>query len=88
MRSMVEGLCPPTSAEDALQYRLDVLHDIARQEAYDTKPAHSEPAITHGIPNRIVAHVVDIPVDLDRQLRRRAVEIEDNPSNRMLFPEL
>jgi hypothetical protein len=56
----------------------------------DTNHGHSmffEPEIAALIPSRAISHIMAYPINLNRQIRFRAIELEHVGSHRMLAPE-
>ena len=89
MRSTVEGLCAARAAgrNDADRRRVHIPKHLGRRDMQDGKPALPQELVPRFIALRSVPHVMRDTVDLDRQLRRRTVEIEHIGSARMLLAD-
>jgi len=73
--------CGGGAARSALFYDLSkdgfhILHHVAGKKTEGLDPLRGEPGITPLILDRAVAHIVGIPVDLDRKRGLPAKEIE------------
>ena len=85
---MVEG--KSATIEDRYDDPIEAVHHISGRDAERLDTLRCERCITEPIAFWMVAHVVGRTIDLDRELRPWAVEIEHVPPDRMLpaKPEL
>lgn len=78
---------PSEFAKDVVQNALSVLQNLHIPESKHANPALSEEEIPLPIPSLVRWLTVHIPIEFNRQLCRRVVEVEDVRTNRMLASE-
>ena len=76
------------SDEDGLHDAVEVVHDLARGYAQSKNALARHPGVAPRVVQGLVAKSVTFAIDLDRQVRAGAVEIEDVGTQRMLTAEL
>jgi len=81
----VEGFAAFEAAgDDLVDDGSDVPHHLPRSNSQDGDAMRVQPAVTLRIVCRVVPHIVADAVDLDRERRLSAVEVEDVGPGRML----
>ena len=82
---MVEG--SHADFQDCVGNLIGITKHIFRRNAKNLDALGIKPFRTRFIPLRSIAEVMRCAVDLDRQLRRRTVEVEYVRSDRVLTPD-
>ncbi len=71
----------------AIRHVVRVGQHVRCRNPLNHDPSRCEPRIARLVPLRLIPHVVAPPIHLHRQPRRRAVEVQDVRTHRMLPPE-
>jgi hypothetical protein len=87
MRSMVEGAPLLASVNNSKDYPFKVVENLCRRDAHSKETQFAKMSVPSRIARRAIAPVVRFAVDLYRQPRRQAGEVERKPSLRALLPE-
>ena len=85
-RRLVEG--QRAAPDDETQHRLQIVEHVACGQPKNVDILLGKPGIAPCIPVGVAAHVVRQSIDLDREARRRAVEVQHIRADWMLPPKL
>jgi hypothetical protein len=74
-------------SNDGVRRFIDVAAQLHRRNAHDCHAVLLEPSVTVFVVLRPIAHIVAYAVNLDGEMRFRAIEVEDIGADRMLAAE-
>jgi hypothetical protein len=82
---MVEGLC--AKAKQSVRNLVRISQELLRRYSKDFDSVVLQPFRANLVSRRAISHIVREPIDLDRKLVGRTVEVENVGPDRMLSPE-